>query len=78
MEVLKVMNPRFKLVKSEVFMVGGDRDGEKIAEFAFEFQAIHFAVKYLADHEEEFDPVCGSLQIVNHFADGSTSCANWS
>lgn len=48
-----------------VLLVGGDRDGEKLGSFTDELDAIRFARQYAADHESEFDPVCGGVAIVD-------------
>ena len=46
-----------------VFWVGGDRDGKTLGEFNRERDAISFAKKFHAEHEEEFDELCGGVGI---------------
>lgn len=46
-----------------VYWIGGDRDGETLAEFDDENDAIRFACRFHDDHEDEFDPVCGGVGI---------------
>ena len=48
-----------------VHWVGGARDGETLAEFDDEYEAIKFARKFSEEHEEEFDPFCGGVGINN-------------
>lgn len=48
-----------------VYWVGGEKDGQPVAYFDREADALHFAEKYSAEHEEEFDPVCGGLMVIN-------------
>ena len=50
-----------------VALVGGDRDGETLAEFDDEADAIRYAQAYYAKHDGEFDPVCGGVGV---FCDG--------
>lgn len=47
----------------EVVWVAGEHDGETIASFETEADAIQFAKKFMKEHEEEFDPVCGGVAI---------------
>ncbi len=48
-----------------VFWVGGDRDGEILDTFDDKYKAMDFAEKYSDEHEEEFDPVCGGVGVVD-------------
>lgn len=48
------------------FITGGSDDGKEIGWFADEDKAIRFARAYVADHESEFDPVCGGVAISNN------------
>jgi len=46
-----------------VYWVAGERDGETLAEFSIEAEAIMFAKKFYEEHEGEFDPCCGGVGI---------------
>ena len=52
-------------VEYVVFITGGDKDGEELARFDKERDAIKFAREYYAEHEDEFDPVCGGVAIID-------------
>lgn len=52
-----------------VHIVGGEHDGKEIGVFDDEAKAINFARQYETEHEEEFDPVCGGVAIVNNATD---------
>lgn len=52
-----------------VFWVAGKRDGETLATFEEERDAIRFARQFQEEHEDEFDPCCGGVGIVD--ADGN-------
>lgn len=46
-----------------VYWIAGERDGETLAEFASEAEAIMFAKKFIEEHEDEFDAFCGGVGI---------------
>lgn len=48
-----------------VVFVGGDRDGEIIAAFDDERASILFAYRFYSENENDFDPVCGGLMIID-------------
>ena len=57
-------------MKYEVFWVAGERDGEVLKTFdnidaISSLQAIDFAEEFLREHEEEFDPWCGGVAIID-------------
>lgn len=49
----------------EVYWIGGEKDGQTVGRFETEREAIKFANAFWKDHEEEFDPVCGGVGIVD-------------
>lgn len=49
----------------DVFCIGGEKDGETIATFATEREAVEFAKKYTAEHETEFNPCWGGVGITD-------------
>lgn len=49
-----------------VFFVAGARDGETLGTFETEAEAIRFARQFQEEHEEEFDPCCGGVGIVDN------------
>lgn len=48
-----------------VYWTGGEKDGQEVARFEYEDDAINFARQFSDDHRKEFDPVCGGVMIVN-------------
>lgn len=58
----------------EVIFVGAPKDGEVLATFNDEMDAIKFARQYWDDHKDEFDQVCGGVAIMD--PDGHT-VENW-
>lgn len=52
-----------------VYWIGGSRDGETIAEFESEYDAEKFAAEYYDEHEDEFDPVCGGVSVMDSDGD---------
>ena len=57
-----------------VTWVGGNRDGEVLANFGAEQDAIRFAQAFQAEHEDEFDAVCGGVSIED---DLGNTVENW-
>ena len=56
-----------------VFWVGGEKDGQTLYETNDLDDAIRFANQFTIDHEEEFDPCCGGVGIV----DGKGKTIEW-
>lgn len=52
-----------------VYLVGGERDGEELAKFGSETEAVDFARQYSRDHEADFDPVCGGVAIEDPYGE---------
>lgn len=52
-------------MKYIVFWVAGKRDGETLATFGNESEAIKFANDFFIKHENAFDPVCGGVAIAD-------------
>lgn len=52
-----------------VYWTGGERDGEELAHFDSEWEAIQFARKFEAEHADEFEPDCGGVGIVDQNGD---------
>lgn len=48
-----------------VFFVGEPKDGETLATFEHELDAIEFARKYWQEHEQDFDPTWGGVSITD-------------
>jgi len=57
------MTKKEKENKYKVYVTGGSNDGALLGLFDSENEAIKFARAYTAEHETEFDPVCGGLMI---------------
>lgn len=50
-------------MKYIVYWVGGKKDGEEIATFETEREAIAFAEDFQREHEDEFHPTWGGVMI---------------
>ena len=48
-----------------VFWIGGEKDGQTIATFATEREAVEFAKQFRNEHEAEFNPVWGGVGITD-------------
>ena len=53
-----------------VIWVAGERDGETLGEFESEYEAIKFAREFEKQHEGEFDPMCGGVNILDQNGHG--------
>lgn len=56
-----------------VWIVSGPHDGEMLGKYEEVYDAIVAATTYSREHEEDFDPVCGGLMIL----DGNGDTVEW-
>lgn len=56
---------KFDIDMYEVYWIGGERDGQTVGKFETESEAVSFAKKFSAEHENEFDECWGGVGIVD-------------
>lgn len=52
-------------MKYIVYWIGGKRDGEVLAEFSSEAEAVNYAKTFYNDNIEQFHPVWGGVGVLD-------------